>query len=132
MEQQNVQENGEFVLNIVTEDLATAMNRTSGEWEYEVDEWQMAGLAQLPSIDVRPSRIAGAPVALESRLLQTVPVPGTAYTMILGRIVRFHIRKDLLRDNGLVDAALLRPVARLGGDEYTTLGQIFTMVRPQV
>ncbi|MSP13707.1 MAG: flavin reductase family protein [Chloroflexi bacterium] len=128
----NVQETGEFVLHIVNEELAEAMNFTSGEWDYDVDEWQKAGLAQLPSIDVRPPRIAAAPVALEAKLVQTVPVPGSSYTMILGRIVRFHIRQDLLRPNGMVDAALLRPVARLAGDEYTTIGSIFTMARPQV
>jgi flavin reductase (DIM6/NTAB) family NADH-FMN oxidoreductase RutF len=128
----NAQETGEFVLNIVDEALATRMNQTAGEWPYEIDEWQQAGLVAVPSVDVRPPRVADAPVALEATVTQIVPVEGTHYTMILGRIVRFHIRDGLLRDNGLVDAELLRPVARLGGDEYATIGGVFAMARPQV
>src|SRR5512140_3448189 len=60
----NAQETGEFVINIVTEDLAVAMNETSGEWAYEVDEFDQAGLTPAPSIDVRPPRVAAASIAL--------------------------------------------------------------------
>ena len=59
-----------------------------------------------------------------------VPVIDTTYTMILGRVLRFHIRSDLLRPNGQIDALRLRPVARLSGDEYATLGSVFEMKRP--
>lgn len=126
----NVQETGEFVINIVNEELAAAMNQTSGEWDYDVDEFVRAGLATTPSIDVRPPRVANAPIALECRVTQIVPVIDTPYTMILGRVLRFHIRAGLLRPNGLIDASLLKPVARLGGDEYAMLGRVFEMKRP--
>jgi flavin reductase (DIM6/NTAB) family NADH-FMN oxidoreductase RutF len=128
----NARETGEFVLSIVDEALAARMNQTSGEWPYEVDEWERAGLAMAPSLVVRPPRVADAPVALEARVTQIVPVEGTHYTMILGHILQFHIRDGLLRPNGLVDAELLRPVARLGGDEYATIGSVFSMIRPTV
>ena len=59
------------------------------------------------------------------RVTQIVPVDGTTDTMILGRIVCFHIRDDLLRADGTVDAKLLKPVGRLNGDEYAKLGDIF-------
>jgi flavin reductase (DIM6/NTAB) family NADH-FMN oxidoreductase RutF len=126
----NVQETGEFVINIVNEELAAAMNQTSGEWDYDVDEFVRAGLATTPSIDVRPPRVANAPIALECKVTQIVPVIDTPYTMILGRVLRFHIRAGLLRPNGLIDASLLKPVARLGGDEYAMLGRVFEMKRP--
>ncbi len=127
----NAQETGEFVINIVDEELATAMNQTSGEWAYEVNEFDRAGILPAASIDVLPPRVAAAPVALECRVTQIVPVTGTTYTMILGRVLRFHIRSDLLRPNGQIDALRLRPVARLSGDEYTTIGHVFEMKRPQ-
>jgi len=57
-------------------------------------------------------------------------VQDTTYTMILGRVLRFHIRSGLLRPNGQIDASLLKPVARLSGDEYATLGRVFEMQRP--
>jgi flavin reductase (DIM6/NTAB) family NADH-FMN oxidoreductase RutF len=127
----NVRETGEFVINIVNEELATAMNETSGEWAYEVNEFDRARVTPAPSIDVKPPRVAEAPIALECRVTQIVPVIDTTYTLILGRVLRFHIRSDLLRPNGMVDAARLKPVARLSGDEYATLGRVFEMKRPQ-
>ena len=127
----NVRETGEFVINIVNEELAAAMNETSGEWEYAVNEFERAGLTPAASIDVKPPRVAEAPITLECKVTQIVPVNGTTYTLILGRVLRLHIRSDLLRPNGLVDAARLKPVARLGGNEYATLGRVFEMKRPQ-
>ena len=128
----NARETGEFVINIVDEALSTAMNETSGEWTYEVNEFERAGLTPAPSIVVKPPRVAEAPLALECKVTQIVPVNDTTYTMILGRVLRFHIQSNLLRPNGQVDALLLRPVARLSGDEYATLGRVFEMKRPQV
>jgi flavin reductase (DIM6/NTAB) family NADH-FMN oxidoreductase RutF len=127
----NAQETGEFVINIVDEDLAAAMNITSGEWAYEVNEFERAGLETAPSIDVQPPRVAVAPIALECKVTQIIPVQDTTYTLILGRVLRFHIREGLLRPNGAIDAGLLKPVARLSGDEYATLGRVFEMKRPQ-
>ena len=126
----NIQETGEFVVHIVDEALAPAMNLTSGEYAYEVNEFELAHLATVPSLEVRPPRLVAAPVALECRVSQLIPVEGTTYTMVLGRVLYFHVREGLLRPNGLVDADLLRPVARLGGDEYATLGAVFEMQRP--
>jgi flavin reductase (DIM6/NTAB) family NADH-FMN oxidoreductase RutF len=126
----NAHEAGEFVINIVNEDLAAAMNETSGEWAYEVNEFDRAGVTPAASIDVKPPRVAEAPLALECKVTQIVPVIDTTYTLILGRVLRFHIRSNILRPNGLVDATLLKPVARLSGDEYATLGRVFEMKRP--
>ncbi|RIK72771.1 flavin reductase family protein [candidate division KSB1 bacterium] len=127
----NVQETGEFVIHIVDETLAEAMNLTSGEWEYGVNEFELAALETIPSIEVKPPRVAAAPVALEAKLAQIVPVEGTTSTLILGRIVRYHLRADLLRSDGLIDATLLQPITRLGGAEYATIGRVFEMSRPQ-
>jgi flavin reductase (DIM6/NTAB) family NADH-FMN oxidoreductase RutF len=126
----NVQETGEFVVNIVDEALVERMNQTSGEYAYEVDEFARGGLTPAPAAVVKPPRVAEAAVALEARLSQVVPVAATSYTMILGHVVRLHLRDGLLRSNGLVDAERLRPVARLGGDEYATLGRVFALARP--
>jgi flavin reductase (DIM6/NTAB) family NADH-FMN oxidoreductase RutF len=126
----NARETGEYVINIVDEDLAAAMNVTSGEWAYDVNEFDRAGLEIAASIDVQPPRVAAAPIALECKVTQIIPVQDTTYTLILGRVLRFHIRSGLLRPNGQIDAALLKPVARLSGDEYATLGRVFEMKRP--
>ncbi len=128
----NVRATGEFVVNLVAEPLAEAMNQTSGEYPPGVDEFAQAGLTAAPSVDVRPPRVAEAPAALECRLHQLVPVEGSGSVMVLGRVVRYHVRADLHRESGLVDAAALRPVARLGGSEYAALGEVFSLERPKI
>lgn len=128
----NVQETGEFVVNIADHALAEAMVQTSGEWLYDVNEFEMANLEMAGSVEVKPPRVAHAPAAMEAKVTQIVPVEGTDSTMVLGRVVHYHLREGLLRPNGLVDANLLKPVARLGGNEYATLGEVFAMLRPRV
>lgn len=126
----NIQETGEFVVNIVGAELAEAMNRTSGDYAYGIDEFDLAGVETAPSIDVRPPRVALAPAALEVRATQFIPVEETSYTVVFGRVLRYHLREGLLRPNGLADPRLLNPVARLGGDEYALLGELFELRRP--
>src|SRR4051812_24711904 len=81
----NVQETGEFVVHIVEYALAELMNKTSGEYAYDVDEFALADLAYVPSIDVRPPRLAMASIAMEVKATQIMPVQDTRYTMILGQ-----------------------------------------------
>lgn len=126
----NARATGELVVNIVDEELAESMNQTAADWLPEVDEFERTGLATAASVEVRPPRVAAAPVALECRLSQIVPITDSSYTLVLARVVWLHLRADLIRPNGLVDAARLRPVARLGGEEYSAIGRIFSMVRP--
>lgn len=126
----NVQATGEFVLHLVDETLAEAMNLTAGEYPQGVNEFEVAGLETAPSIDVKPPRVAAAPVAMEAKVSQIIPVDDTGNMMVLGRVLRYHIREGLVRPNGLIDPTLLRPIVRLGGTEYATLGEVFSMIRP--
>jgi flavin reductase (DIM6/NTAB) family NADH-FMN oxidoreductase RutF len=128
----NVRETGEFVVHIVNEEFAERMNVTSGEWPYEVDEFALAGLATLPCVHVKPPRIAGAPIAMEVRATQFIPVQDTHYTMILGQVLRYHIRESLLTPSTSVDPMRLRSIARLGGPDYTAIDRIFSLKRPDV
>jgi len=126
----NIQETGEFVINIVGAELAQQMNLSAGEYAYGIDEFALADLETAPSIEVSPPRVARAPAALEVKASQIIPVEGTTYTLVLGHILRYHLRDGLLRPNGLVDPKLLNPLARLGGDEYALLGDVFEIKRP--
>jgi flavin reductase (DIM6/NTAB) family NADH-FMN oxidoreductase RutF len=126
----NIQENGEFVVNIVSESLAQHMNITSGEYDYSTNEFALAGLTESHSTYVKPPRVGEAGIAMECKLTQVTPVAETTYHVVFGKILCYHIRDGLLRQNGLIDAALLRPLMRLGGDEYATLGEVFEIKRP--
>ncbi|MEG3986243.1 flavin reductase family protein [Microcoleus sp. S28C3] len=130
----NVQEVDEFVCHVVDETLSTAMAQTGAEFPYEVNEFDMAHLEAVPSIDVRPLRIENSPVAMECKVTQIVPVEGATNVMVLGRVLRFHVREDLYRPEvGLVDTVRMQPITRLGGPvEYTKIGQRFELSTPKV
>lgn len=129
----NIREIDEFVSHIVDEAMADAMLQTATEFSYGVSEFKMAGLKSLASVDVRPLRIADAPVAMECKVTQIVPVEGATNVMVLGRVLRFHIREDLYRsDLGLVNTVCMKPITRLGGSgEYTKIGDLFSPELPK-
>jgi flavin reductase (DIM6/NTAB) family NADH-FMN oxidoreductase RutF len=87
----NVMEVGEFVSHVVEEASAEAMAKTAVDYPPGVNEFEMAGLEVLPSIDVKPPRIAISPVAMECKVTQIIPVEQSTSIMVLGKIVRFHI-----------------------------------------
>ena len=128
----NIEETGVFVVNLVSRDLAEAMNLTSGDWPYGDSEFEHAGLTTLPGDVVDAPRVAQALAALECRLSQVVPVSETQYTMLLGQVVRFHLAEGLLRPNGTADPAQLQAIGRLSVDEYVEPGEVFAMPRPAV
>ncbi len=128
----NIRESGDFVINIADEALAEAMNQTSGDWEYGQSEFDISGLAMAASENVKPPRVAAAPVAMEVKLTQLISVDGTSSTLVIGQVLRYHIRDGLLKPDGLVDAVKLLPLTRLGGDEYALPGKVFSLKRPVV
>ena len=125
----NIEDTGEFVVNVVDDDLAAQMNVTSGEYPPEVDEFEVAALAVAPGTRVGVQRVASAPITLECRLDRLVSV-GRA-TLVLGRIVYVHVRDGLYdAATGRLDMHRLRPVGRLAGNLYTHVHDIFEMKRP--
>jgi len=128
----NIGDIGEFVVNIVDEDMAQAMNATAASYPPSVDEFEIAGVAAVPCVTVRPARVAGAPVSLECKLYTLVPVgqgPGSA-TVVIGVIQMMHIRSDIIDERHRIDITKLRPIARLAGAGYAYVHDIFDMVRP--
>lgn len=128
----NIEETGEFVINVVTETIVAPMNQTSAEYPPEVNEFEAAGLTMLPSAKVRPARVAESPINLECELYKMVPVgpggPGSA-TIIVGEIVAFHLREDIYA-NGRIDFEKLQPVSRLAGSFYAPVHDAFEVARP--
>jgi flavin reductase (DIM6/NTAB) family NADH-FMN oxidoreductase RutF len=129
----NVVATGEFVVNLVSEDLREAMNMTSGTVAEHVDEFELARLEKAPSQFVRPPRVALSPAALECRLFKTVDLPNddghVADILVIGRVIGIHI-DDRFIEQGRVNTAAMRMVARLGYSEYATVSEAWRMRRP--
>jgi flavin reductase (DIM6/NTAB) family NADH-FMN oxidoreductase RutF len=128
---QNIRERGEFVVNMVPEELAEAMNTTATNAPRGTDETELAGLALARCEMVDVPRIAESPVALECKLFETIE-PGGASTIVLGRIVYVHVRTSAFEDLSRlhIDPAQMRLIGRMhGGGGYCTTRDVFYIER---
>jgi flavin reductase (DIM6/NTAB) family NADH-FMN oxidoreductase RutF len=109
----NIEREGAFVINLVSDELAQAMNTTAIEFPPGESEVAAAGLRVLPCERVPVPRIADSPVSLECRLAQVIDISGAS--LILGHVVGLHITDEAVldADRCYVDAARLRVVGRM-------------------
>ncbi len=126
---QNIRDSGEYVIHLVSDDLAVAMNICAVDFPAEISEIDMAGFTLKPSRSVKPPTIVEAPVALECKLMSIIPVSPTR-NVVLGEIVRFKARPGIVDPAKLyVDVKAYRPVARLFGNLYARLGEVYELKR---
>jgi flavin reductase (DIM6/NTAB) family NADH-FMN oxidoreductase RutF len=127
----NIRTRGEFVVNMVPEELAEAMNVTATNAPRGTDETQMAGLDLSPCKLVDVPRIEGSPVALECRVFEFIE-PGGASTILLARIVYAHVRTSTFENVARlhIDPAQMRLIGRMhGAGGYCTTRDVFTIER---
>jgi len=113
---ENIRATGAFVVNLVPERAAAAMNITAIDFPPGVDELAEAGLTAVPSTHVAPPRIAESPVAMECRLLTLVEV-GAGRAVVLGTVVAFHIDEACVLDpvRCHIDTPRLELIGRMHG-----------------
>jgi flavin reductase (DIM6/NTAB) family NADH-FMN oxidoreductase RutF len=127
----NIRARNEFVVNLVPEDLAQAMNVTATNAPRGTDETKLAGLELVPCEVVDVPRIEGSPVAMECRLFEVIE-PGGSSTIVLGKVVYLHVRSSAFDDLARlhIDPAQLRLIGRMhGGGGYCTTRDTFTIDR---
>lgn len=127
----NILETKEFVVNLVSEADAEAMNFTCIDAPPDFDEAAHAGLSLAPSSVVAPDRIASAPVSMECRLYQAIEAGQS--TIVLGEVVRFHIHDAFIDAERLhVDTMAMGLVARMhGAGWYSRSDTSFQLMRPR-
>lgn len=121
---------GEFVVNMVSEDLSAAMNLSATDFPPGIDEAGVAGLELVPGTLVRVPRVAASPVSLECREVQTLSIGRNR--IVLGEVLGMHIADGLMLDTERhhVDTAALRLIGRIGGrGGYTRTGDTFELGR---
>ena len=143
----NIAERRDFVVNLVDEDHAEAMNLTSLDAPSGTDEAALAGLELVDAMDVAAPRIASAPVAFECRLRETVDLGevegdaqgdaqgdakgGVRRAIVVADVLRIHARDGVLDPDTLrIDPDAYKPLGRLFGPLYTRQNDRFRMDRP--
>jgi flavin reductase (DIM6/NTAB) family NADH-FMN oxidoreductase RutF len=122
----NVEETGQFVVNLAPEHLFEQINATATDFPRGASEFDQVGIAREPSLRVRPPRVAASPVALECELHSTLRLGDS--TVVFGRVVHAAVFETVL-DDGHPQVRELRPLARLGRDEWGTLGEVLEIKR---
>lgn len=128
----NVEQTREFVINIVSESIAAQANLAAAEVGPEVDEFSLSGLTPVASELVMPPRVAESPAQMECRLMQVIytgdqPASGV---VVLGEVLRFHVRNDLFEDFR-VDPAGLDAVGRMAGNTWVRTRDRIELIRPK-
>lgn len=116
----NVYEVPEVVINVVSYAMVEQMNLASCEYEEDVDEYIKAGFTPLASDLVAPFRVAEAPVQMECRVVEIKPLDseGGAGQLVFAKVLKMHIKKEILDANDKIDPAKIDLVSRLGGNWY--------------
>ncbi|MDP4162897.1 MAG: flavin reductase family protein [Bacillota bacterium] len=127
----NIENTGQFVINIVSEDMAEKMNDCAVEYDSDIDEIDLSGLSKETSFMVVPPRIKESLVHLECELDQVLHFGEQAGggSLVIGKVIHVNIH-DELYEKGRIDSEKLKPIGRMAGNTYTNpLGSMFELIR---
>ncbi len=128
----NVRSSGEFTINIVTEEVAEAMNATSASVDAGVNEFDIAGLAEVRSTRISAPMVAECKANIECVVADVLTIghatEGNA--LVIGEAVVFHIEEQLL-DGTRIDQVALRAIGRHAGNSYSRSTDQFDLERPE-
>lgn len=127
----NVRLNHEFVVNLVDEGVAEAMNKTAATLPYGQSELTATGLTTAPSSVIRPPRIAESPASFECEEWGTLQIGGNR--LVIGVVKRAHVRDELIDPKTLrIRSEQFRVIGRMASPHwYCRTGDRFEMVRPE-
>ena len=128
----NVLATKQFVVNMVTEELVEQMNSTAQGIPPHESEFDLANLTPIPSLKIKPPRVKESPITMECELVHHYTLEDNKFggsTILVGRIVMFHIAENVLLDDFKINLDTYKPVARLAGSNYSKLGEIFSVKR---
>ena len=110
----NIIATGEFVVNLVTNDLLTAMNVSAANFPTEESELTAVGLNAAASKRITVPCVAEAQASLECVLHSQQPLGN--YTLFIGQVVMFHIKDELVGDRFHING--FTPIGRMGSPSY--------------
>ena len=126
----NIRRTREFVVNVVTEDIASQMNICATDFPEDVDELEMAGLDTEPSKVVKVPRIRQAHAALECEEFTSMEIGNSR--IILGKVVAMFVEDRFIDPAGpYILSEELHAIGRMNGlgSYVKTQGAFFTMPR---
>jgi flavin reductase (DIM6/NTAB) family NADH-FMN oxidoreductase RutF len=132
---ENVREVPEAVVHIVDLSIVHQASLASCEYPTGVNEFEMAGFTEIPSVHVRPPRVKESPIHLECVVTEVKPLgmEGGAGNLVICEVKCMHVAEDVLNDDrSMIDQRRLQHTARLGGDWYCRVDEtnLFEVEKP--
>jgi flavin reductase (DIM6/NTAB) family NADH-FMN oxidoreductase RutF len=128
----NVLENGEFVVNLVTFNVVEQMNATSASVAPEIDEFELTNLTPIDSELIKPKRVKECLVHLECEKIHHYFIDNESNggaCVIIGKVKVIHINEDIVNEKHHINLETYKPIARLAGSNYSKIGEVFQIKR---
>jgi flavin reductase (DIM6/NTAB) family NADH-FMN oxidoreductase RutF len=126
----NIEQNEEFVVNIVVEDIVESMNMTATEYPRDVSEFDTAGLTAIESNLIKPPRLKESPVNIECKLERIITLGDDSdpHALVIGEVLLLHVDDTVISSEG-INHKNLKPVGLLGGNSYCTTLDTFKLTK---
>jgi hypothetical protein len=118
---------------VVNYDIVQQTSLSSSEYPDGVNEFIKAGFTSIPSVLVKPYRVAQSPVQFECKVNEIISLgtQGGAGNLVICEIVKMHISESVLDENGNIDPVKIDLVSRMGGNWYSRANQgLFEVAKP--
>ncbi len=112
----NIQENGEFVVNVVGKDFGELMNVLETDYPYEDSELEHAGLTAEKANTVKPPRIKEAIACIECKLEKDVRLGD--HIWVVGRVLAVGVKDELWKEGNVIDVAKAKPLCHIAGESF--------------
>jgi len=131
---ENVLENKEVVISIVTAEMAHQVSLSSSDFPKGVNEFKKAGFTPVKSEKISPFCVKESPVNFECNVNQVISLgdEGGAGNLVICEILKIHINEDVLDSEKNIDPLKLNALSRLGGNWYgkATKDSLFQLAKP--
>lgn len=129
----NAIETKQVVINLVNHQMVQQTSLSSVAYEKGVNEFVKAGFTELASIEVKPPRVAESPIQIECSVENVIKLgeENGAGNLIVCKVLKMHINKNVLDENDEIDPFKLDIVSRLGGSWYGRAKEgLFQVAKP--
>jgi flavin reductase (DIM6/NTAB) family NADH-FMN oxidoreductase RutF len=125
----NINYTKEFVVHMVTKDIAEQMNVSCVNFPPDISEIKEANFTLKKSYAVNTPSIKESLVALECKLHSIIPL-GIDRNITLGEVINIATTSDVVDvDKNYINIEKYQPIARLFGNMYASISDIFQLKR---
>lgn len=118
----NIQESGDFVINMVSASLAEHMQISSTIFPKDVSEFDEAKLTPAKSELVTAPRVEEALISMECKLDRVMQIGD--FNQVIGELVCYHMNDEVYLDGEKVNYAKYDPIGRMAAN-YTHVRDLF-------